>query len=189
MFQATPEGIIESAKHHFMSEDFNRGFEIIRECFDENDVEDQTIFDLLMGKIGYSVEDNDVNFGEEFINDEYTEEMSEILSAYDNILEINDENYEIIRSIDFSFSHFAETSDFVTYLNENKSTLIPSSTFKYKKQMEEYGVSCLDLCDYIYFDDNAIYMFREYTKANIGGITQVKTDVKVVVEKFEERGY
>jgi len=188
MFTTTPKAIIETAQHHFMSEDFDRGFNIIRESFGD-DVTDDTIFDLLLGRIGFEAQDNEVSFGKEFIDKEYAEELSEVLASYDNILEINGEYYELTNSLEFGLTNFAETSDFIKYINENVNTLIPSALFRFKKQMAEYGVSSFDLCEYVYYTDKNIYFFRDYNKANIGGVTKIKSDVLNVIELYNKRGY
>lgn len=196
---ATPAGIINQAQNFFLSEDFIRGFEIIRGCFGE-DVSDETILQLLKGEIGFRVvrvvddEDDslfldDIQFDKEFVNEDYAQEVSEVLSSYDNVLEIDGEHYEVSEMQDFVLTQFAPISDFVKYLNENKETLIASNDFKYKKQMSEYGVRGFDLCDYFYYNDNGIYFFNEFSKSNIEGITVIKKNVSDVIAKFDERGY
>lgn len=188
MFQITPEGLIEKAKVLFMSEEFHVGFDLIRTNF-ESELTDQQIFQLLKGEIGYSFQGNDVFFDVSLIDEEYSSQIKEILANYDNLICIDEELYEAKEFIDYNLLDFADTSDFVKYLNSNSETLIKIKDFPYLKAMLKYDFHSFDFADYFYYNKNGIYFFQEFSKANIEEVCVVKDSIIDVINTFDVRGY
>lgn len=82
-FQITPDYIIERAKDAFLSENFNLGFEILRDSFDDEEVSDETILDVLNGRIGIQVNGNDVQMSADIpVDEEYQDDINCVLLDY-----------------------------------------------------------------------------------------------------------
>lgn len=187
--QMSPAAMFNQARNLFLSEEFYPAMELIRNSFSEEDLSDETILDFLKGKIGFNAEGEQVVFDEEYKDEEYSSEIEDVLSSYDNIFKNKDDLFELKEKIEFNLCSFAETNDFFTYLKDNKNTFILTKDFKYEKELSMYDIDSLELNDAIYYNENGVFLFKSYKKANIKEITIVKSDINDVINIFEERGF
>ena len=181
---ATPAGIIENTKHLFLSEDFARAILVLRDCFDESDVSTDTIISLLKGKIGYSVSGNDVQFGKEFIDEDYTEEVGEILENYDFLIKIEDKVFQVESCFDFDLSHIAQTNDYIKSLLEIEDTLTKKVAIKYFREintlMEEAGFNKFSEAEYVMYHNKRFFLIKEYNQTLIKEISKYYEPIDAV---------
>jgi hypothetical protein len=194
-FKISVSSCIEKAQYFFSSENFVGGFEILRSSFEENEVSDDTLFSLLKGEIGYNAKDNEVTFGKEFLKSDeaqadYAQEIKEVLSNYDFLIDIQDIKYRVESFFDFDLSLIASTNDWIKELKKSEDTLITQGNFKYFKEisalMEEKGSYHFREASKILYSKGSFYTFKRYDTALITEISTVyKTALEAVV-KFRE---
>lgn len=183
MFAATPEQIFESAKHLFLSDKYSHAFEVLRDCFDKEDVSDQIILDVLNGYIGYSIVGNDVQFGAEHIDEEYTQEISEVLFEQRNYYV--DEEFGVLKIVsfdDFSINDFfdAEENELLRELKSIKGKVVPVKNMLLQK------AGLKTWADYMYLSDDGFYFLEENTSTLIDGISILKKDINDVAKTYKE---
>lgn len=170
-FSMSPTACIQKAQDYFVSENFTSAFDILRNSFDENYVKDELLLDLLTGKTGFSVSDNDVTFDPKFlIEDEeqadYAQTVSEVLENYDFLFSKNDTIYQAYNHFDFNLNLIADSNDWIKELKANENVLLSSKQFKYfdeiKKLMRENSCFFLDDADCILYSDATFYFFKKY---------------------------
>lgn len=186
---ASPEAIIEQTKHLFLSEDFSRAFLILRECMNPEDVPDKTIFALLKGEIGYKADGNNVDFGKEFINDDYSQEVNEILENYDFLVEVENLLFQVTSSFKFDLSKIASTNDWITDLKASEDTIISKSNFKYFKEVSEImmdaGYHDFYLSEYSLYHKGTFYLFKRYDHKLIQEISNIYNTPLEATKKYQ----
>ncbi len=181
----TPEALFENARLYFMSERFLEAFDLIRECFDEQDVDDETIMAYLKGNTGVSINENDVTFGDEFIDEDYKEEINDILTPYFNVLSHDGKLYSVSDMVLFDFSNYVNTSEFTNLLERLEGKFSFTENFSYSKAMTESGIVQFRCNDAFFIKEGKVAFFKEFRKANIEGITIVSDDINHVVDNFK----
>lgn len=179
----TPEQIFESAKNLFLSDKYSQAFEVLRDCFDKEEVADKTLLDVLNGYIGYSVKDNDVQFGKEFIDEEYSQEISEVLFEQRNFY--RDEEFGVLNIRDFqSFKiddfFAAEENELLRELKSVKGSLVPVKDLL----LEKAGIRTWH--DYMYLDSDGFYFFSDNDSTLIKEVSIIKTDISDVIKTYND---
>lgn len=185
MFSSSPESIIESAKYSFISEDFNTGFTILRGCFDENEVSNETIFSLLKGEIGYVVNEEGLFLSEDIeVPEEYKEDITSVLENYDFLTKVDDAIYQVRSAIEFDVSNYADTNDVVKAIKHFEGKLTSVSQFKYfneaAEMMIENGHHDLALADYILYHNKQFFLFQESDTPVIESISKIYSPIDAV---------
>ena len=188
---ASPEAIIEQTKHLFMSEDFSRAFYILRECMCPDEVTDETIFSLLKGEIGYKINGDNIDFGDEFINKEYNQEIGEILENYDFIISIGDYLFQVYESFEFDLSKIASTNSWIAELKEKEGNITSRFSFKYfdeiSAMMNESGYYQFSLADHTLYQNGKFYLFKKYDTKVISEISKIYENPVEAVNKYQEK--
>ena len=166
--QASITSIIEQIKITFLSENFAHAFFMLRDCMNSEEVSDQIIYDLLKGKIGYNDLGDSVEFGKEFIDEDYSQEIKEVLENYDYLIEIKNLYYQINECFKFELAHIADTNPWITELKANAGKLVPCNRFKYFKEISsmasDAGSIRFSLADYFIYNDGAFYLLSRYDR-------------------------
>lgn len=187
----SPESVIEEAKHCFLSEDFSSAFNILRDCFSEDEVDKETILKIFKGELGYNVdENNNILLSEEFVKNEYKYEVSSVLENYDFLVNIDDDIYQVDGFLDININHYSDINPWVKEIKESKDKLTKISDFKYSKEI----VNLLSEhnyfydCEYIVLRNDKFYMFKKYNLPNIPEICSFYTFLDAIdafCEKIE----
>lgn len=194
-FTMSPTSAIQQAQHYFSSENFVGGFEILRDCFNESDVSDDTIFAVLKGELGFKVDGDNVEFDAKFIEEDeeqsdYAQLISEVLENYDFLIDIDDTKYQVASSFDFDLSLIANTNDWIKELKESEGTLVSKANFKYFKEvaelMRESGSYHFDDAEKILYNKGTFYVFERYDTALIAEIAFVYDTALEAVEKYQK---
>jgi hypothetical protein len=181
-FQMSPTSAIQQAQLFFSSENFVGGFEILRSCFDESEVSDDTIFDILKGKLGFNINGDDIEFDVKFIQEdeeqsEYSQLISEVLENYDFLIDISGTKYQVNSSFDFDLSIIASTNDWIKELKANEGKLVSKSDFKYFKEvmelMQDAGAYHFNEAEHIIYNKGSFYTFKRYDIALIEEIVNI----------------
>ncbi len=184
MFNLTPTALLEQAKESFLSERFDIGFELIRECFDENDITDETILGFLRGEIGVKIQGNDVSFSEDIdVDSEYKEEIDSVLFEYRNFYKNQDGDLVYPSGfIPFKVNDYHHTGEnkALQALIEAKNKLSPVNTFA----LNDYYITTLS--DFMYITDDGIFFFDLNEKAVISEVSVVNDDIDIVINNFKK---
>lgn len=179
---ATAEAIIDQAKHAFLSENFSVGFSVLRDCFDPEEITDKTILDMLCGKIGISVDGNDVEMSADIpVEEEYKEDIDSVLMPYrtlyqhgNNLLTV-DNFYEINIGAYFP----AEGNDSLKALINSKGKVVPVS---------EVALAAIDLNpigSHMYVTNEGIYFLKENTKTLWDGISEKQNTIEDAIAVYK----
>ncbi len=181
---ATAESIINSAKDAFISENFNIAFSSLRDCFDSEDVSDETLMDMFCGRIGVSIDGNNVEFGKEIpVDPEYKEDVDAVLLEYRCLYE--DKNYGLLTVtgfIDLQIGGFvpAEDNQGLRELMEAKGTIIPASDSK----LARAGIKRTG--EYIYVSEKGIYFLSQNSKTLFIGISEKQNTIEDAVNIYKQ---
>lgn len=182
-FVVTPETIIENAKNMFLSEMFSESISLLQDSFPE-DVDISILLDLLKGNIGYSVSGDDVTFGEEFKDEDYSNEINEVLENYDFLFKTNDSIYQVTSFFDFDLTAISQTNSFIEYLNSINLTLVETKSLRFNEEINkiisELGFVELYYYDYLFYSDKRFYLIEKYKNKNIKEICKFYEPIEAV---------
>jgi hypothetical protein len=194
-FQMSPISTIQQAQHFFSSENFVGGFEILRNCFEESEVSNDTIFEVLKGKLGFNINGDNIEFDAKFIQEdeeqeEYAQLISEVLENYDFLIDIEHTKYQVNSSFEFDLSLIASTNDWIKELKSSEGTLVSKSDFKYFKEvmalMQEAGAYHFDEAEHILYNKGVFYTFKRYDLALITEIVNIFEKPLDAVLKYQK---
>lgn len=184
-FKVTPESLIENAKDYFLSQDYLRAFNLIRDSFDKNDLSDETISNLLNGYIGYSVDGDDVSFSKDFIDEEYTQEVSEILVVERTLKTINDDVFMVSDFLPFEYNQLAETNDLVSFLKNHKNSFVKKDDIPFKNTLSDRFWQ-FDDAEYVLIAEKGLYTYQDNTNNLISQVSVVDSDTDTIINRLNE---
>lgn len=181
---ASPAAIIEQIKYSFLSENFTLAVNALRDCFDEKDVSNKTILSFLKGEIGYSCNGNDIDFDVKHIDHEYTSEITDILSNYDFLIEVDNAKYQIVDYFDFDLSKLANTNEFIEELKLLENKLVNPSDLKYsydiKRIMSKHGSYKFQYSDFVFMTNGKVFLFNLFESAVLKEIIKVYQPLEAI---------
>ena len=186
--------LIQQAQSFFSSENFAGGFEILRECFEAEDVSDDVLFSVLKGELGFKIDGDNVEFDAKFIKEdeeqeEYAQLISEVLENYDFLIDIDDIKYQVASHFDFDLSLIANTNEWIKELKENEGKLVSPENFKYFKEisaiMVEKGSYQFIDADKIVYNKGSFYVFKRSDIALLDEISNVYDTALEAVVKYQ----
>jgi len=181
---ATPLSIIKQSQDLFLSESFAQAIAILRDCFNEEEVPTETIIQLLKGEIGYSIDGDNVLLGKEFIDEDYAEEVSQILENYDFLIKIENVNYQVTNCFDFDLSKIAVTHDYIKELNSLEDKLFCGKELTYFDEissiMNKLGHHNFVDAEFIMYYNKRFYLVEKYRGNNIKEICKYYDPINAV---------
>jgi len=181
-FTCTAESVLKQAKYLFSSEQFNEGFLLLRESFDENDVSDETILSYLKGEIGASVEESDVTFDKDIeVGEEYLEDINSVLADYRNLY--RDENLGLLcldSKVDFIVDHYsaAENNKPLQLLKDSKNRIVSTQN----KVLNQFKIATL--AEFMLVHDTGIYFLNRNEKMLVSEVSVIHEDINSLLENF-----
>lgn len=183
-FTVTAESIFEQAKYSFLSERYDLGFEILRDCFDENEVPDQVILDFLNAKIGVQIDGDNISFGEEFpVDEEYKEDIDSVLFELRNLYKHSEFGIlNVVKFLDIKLDdfHASGQNEALAELKASKGTVRKTNEFLLSK------AGIVPWGSFMYVNDDGIYYLDMNSKTVIAEVAQVHTDIEHVVNQYKE---
>lgn len=200
MFHLSPTSLIEQAKHTFMSENFNGAIEIMRSAFEEKDLSNEDLVNILKGNIGYKeIDGANVEFGEEHIDQDYKEELEEVLENYGYLYKINNENFQLRKKLDFNLDLIANTNTFIDSLKSAQNKIMPLSSIKYANELSEmcnennnttFSDALYDQkqdgAAYYYYKDGSFYFFYKNDITVLKEISTFYDNVDALISDFDK---
>lgn len=127
LFQFTPEMVLEQAQELFLSEQFQKAIQLLRECMSE-DVTNEQILCVLKGEMGVVFkEDGDISISKDAVNQDYKEQVEFIIANYDNLLECQDKLWVVDTVKPMSTLDYSKFSALFKQISENTGKLLTSS--------------------------------------------------------------
>jgi hypothetical protein len=171
-FNATPESIVDHARHLFVSEDFSSSIAILRESFpDAKEVTDKTIISLLRGDIGIkSTSEGEVDISDEFVDLEYQQLAKEVLDNYNFLIMINDKAFQVSHYYTFDLRTVYSKNELILELTNNTGKLVDLSASSYVDSIRKIENEHDSFHDYLSnnhfatFVNKKIYFFNSYDK-------------------------
>lgn len=178
----TPEDIFQEAKNAYLSEKFDLGFSILRECFEDDEVSDETIINVLNAKYGVSFDNNDVQMNSDLpVDPEYKETLDSVLFDYQNILK--DDTFGLITPtsfIPFNVNNFypSECNTILKDIEKNKNKV----SLPFVDLLSKLQIPCLG--DFCFFNDKGVFFFKENRKTLFSEVTIINSDPNTVVDSY-----
>lgn len=181
-FTCTVESVLNQAKYLFSSEQFNEGFLLLRESFDENDVSDETILSYLKGEIGASVDGSDVTFDKDIeVDEEYLEDINSVLADYRNLY--RDENLGLLcldSKVEFVVDHYipAERNEPLELLKASKGRIVSTQN----KALNQFKIATL--AEFMLVHETGIYFLNRNEKMLVSEVSVIHEDIDSLLENF-----
>jgi hypothetical protein len=171
-FNATPESIVDHARHLFVSEDFSSSIAILRESFpDAKEVTDKTIISLLRGDIGIkSTSEVEVDISDEFVDLEYQQLAKEVLDNYNFLIMINDKAFQVSNTYPFDLRSIHSNNELILELKNKIGELVDLNKSNHaesiRKIEKDYGSFSyyLSTSRFATSVNNKVYFFSSYNK-------------------------
>lgn len=124
LFHVSPRAVLDAARYHFVSEQFQSAFELLRDSFDPEQVDNETIIKLLKGEAGLSGDGDEVTITNAD-DDDHRELCKEIMQNYDFLIQVDNKYYQV-SSVSFqNFEQIATVNDAITALKAQPGALLP----------------------------------------------------------------
>ena len=145
-FTTTPQALLNTCREYFLSERFSDAFEVMRECFDPEEVGNDVILQLLKGEMRIqpvygSIRDVELvpaDLDDENSEDaEYHQTAKEILENYDFLIRINDTVYQVAKATRFDLSLIVSANKLMNTFKEQEGEAIELKKWSFVDDLEK----------------------------------------------------